>query len=321
MPLIRLFLHPKLHCPMISSRICSLFMAVVLAGLLTACFDHRSNDVAPGSSTLRQRVKSLTQELPNTTTTKVSLFSYDAQNRLASILTYQTPDSTAAPVELSVYQYNAQNGLTQLRHEVVRRAPFQPNPVELYSLSYNALGQVSGLSYANGFSLALNYNEANKLAGSRRNFQTGGLSISGGESFTFTGNNLTGLTASRNIPLRSGVDPVTTTTSAFTHDDKVNPFYGNYIIPAPYPEGFVNMTFSPRLVETYFGGVENILNLSTNNVLTKNATSVSTGVFSGTSAASTSYQYQYNANNLPTVRTTTNNGAVAETLRFAYETY
>jgi len=297
---------------MIYSRFCTQLILVVFAGLLTTCVDHRIPDITPGSTPLRQRVKSLTQELPNTSATKVSLFSYDGQNRLASILTFQAPDSTAAPVELSVYQYDAQNRLTQLRHEVVRRAPFQPNPIELYTLAYNALGQVSGVSYANGFSLVLNYNGANQLTSSSRNFQTGGLTQRGSDTFTFTGNNLTALNSPREYSDRGPGGFIGYGNSrTFTYDDRLNPFFGNYIIPAPYPEGFVNLTFGTRAVMTYFGGVDNALNLSPNNALTELISNGTTNT----------YQYQYNAANLPTVRTRTTNGTVTETLRFAYEGY
>ncbi len=285
---------------------------VVLAGLLTTCVDHRIPDIAPGSTTLRQRVKTITQQLPNTQNTEVSSFNYDTQNRLASILTFQTPDSSVAPVELSVYQYDAQNRLTQLRREIVRRAPYLPSPVELYTLTYNALGQVSGLNYANGFSLVLNYNAANQLTSSSRNFQTGGLTQRGWDAFTFTGDNLTALNSPREYSDRSAGGYIGYGNSrTFTYDDRLNPFFGNYIIPAPYPEGFVNLTGGTRAVVTYFGGVDNALTLSPHNVLTEVISDRTTHT----------YQYQYNAANLPTVRTRTTNGVVSETLRFDYEGY
>ena len=80
---------------------------VTLFGLilisLAACTDQFTLPDTPGSTTRRFRVRSLTLDLLNNLQ-KVSLFRYDGQNRLSSILTYQTPDSSVAPVEYSTYQ-------------------------------------------------------------------------------------------------------------------------------------------------------------------------------------------------------------------------
>lgn len=303
---------------MISRRLRTLLTVAVLTSLLIACSDHRTPDITPGSSTLRQRVKSITQELPNASVAKVSLFSYDVQNRLASILTFQAPDSSIAPVELSVYQYDAQNRLIQLRREVVRRAPsYSANPVESYALKYNELGQVSGLS-TGGIGLDFTYDKANRLVSSHRDFSTSGLTQDGSDKFTFAGSNLTALESYRRFSLRGpGGFLGSVDNRTFTYDDKLNPFFGNYIIPAPYPAGFRSPASSSSVI-TYFGGVDNVLNLSSNNVLTE---VISTGT-------TNTYQYQYNAANLPTVRTTTTlytkttiEAAMTETLRFGYEGY
>lgn len=294
---------------------------LVLAGSLWTCTDHLSPAVSPGSTTVRLRVKTITQELPNNLA-KVSALRYDGQGRLSSLLTYQTPDSTASEVETSIYQYDGQNRLTGLRHEaVVYPRGSQANPVEQYTYTYNGAGQVSSLSYANGFLLSFTYNGANQLATSGRQFSIPGISVSGGESFTFTGNNLTTLISARTLPLR-GPSGDTRSVITYTHDDKINPFYGVYVIPAPYPNGFVNMMFSPNTVKTYFGGLENVLNLSRNNVLTEVTNSTTTIAGNATNGTvSAAYQYEYNASNLPTVRRTTINGVLTETLRFGYESY
>ena len=64
--------------------------------------------VTPGAN--RLRVKRIEQV---TTVTTAMDFAYDGQNRLSSITGYRTPDSTAAPVERTHYQYDAQNRLAQ----------------------------------------------------------------------------------------------------------------------------------------------------------------------------------------------------------------
>lgn len=285
---------------------------VLLAGGLFTCSDHRFPDITPGSSTSRLRVKSLTNELPNNLA-KVSSFQYDAQGRLASIITYQTPDSSVSDVEYINYQYDGQNRLTQVGHTAVlfpRNS--QPNRVESYEYQYTAGGLVSGLTHSPGelgFILNFSYNSAGKLTGVLRRYATGGLQIQGADAFTFTGNNLTAATISRTIIARGGPPMTSTFSRTFTHDDKVNPFYGSYIIPAAFPDGFVNPRFSPGLMYTYFGGIDNLLNLSQNNPLNS--------YFNG----DLTYQYQYNAANLPTVRITTANSMTTETLRFEYESY
>lgn len=295
-----------------------LFLLMV-AGL-SACLDHRTPVVTPGSNTTRLRVKALTLELPDNLA-KVSSFRYDAQGRLGSILTYQTPDSTASEIEFSNYQYDGQNRMTGLRREAVLfPRGSRPNAVEQYSYAYDASGRVISIDNNPGFTLGLGYNGTGQLAGASRSFRTGGLSISGSDSFTFTGNNLSGyqsgftVTAMGGPPFSGGGS-----SNRYTHDDKINPFYGVLIIPAPAPDGFINLAFSPRVAVTYFGGTDNVLNLSQNNVLTETPLR--------TSADLVTYQYQYNAANLPTVRVkritspAPNNSVRVEVLRFEYESY
>ncbi|QJW90151.1 hypothetical protein HNV11_12575 [Spirosoma taeanense] len=298
-----------------------LLIGLLLAGSLAACFDHRDLTVTPGSSASRLRVKSITMELPNNLA-KVSQFRYDAQNRLSSILTYQTPDSSISEIEYSNYQYDAQNRLTRLHHEaVLYPRGSQPNRVEQYDYLYNTAGQVSQLTHSPGepgYVLGFNYNSAGQLTSSGRFYSTGGLQVQGLDVFTFSGKNLTADSNRTTIIAKGGPAIPSSGTTRFTYDDKVNPFYGVYVIPAPYPNGFVNPRFSPSAIYTYFGGIDNALNLSQNNVLT----SVPNG-----GGRTFTYQYQYNAQNLPTmrIRTTTysppNSTVEVETLRFEYESY
>lgn len=317
------------------SRLLIYLMFFSVVGVVLSCSDHRIPAVTPGSTTTRLRVKTLTQELPDNKA-KVSSFRYDAQGRLSSILTYQTPDSTASVIEYSTYQYDGQNRLTGLRREVVLHPRGSgPNPVEQYIYSYNAAGQVSGISYLNGGdggSLALVYNSDNQLVRGTGAFPIllTGFTFMESFQFTFTGKNLVNSNKQNNVFTRGGPVITVTTAKTFAHDNKVNPFYGVYVIPAPYVDRFINTASAPGSPYTYFGGVDNVLNLSQNNVLTEVFTSSSSN--SGTPTGppftmSTTYQYQYNAADLPTVRTKTspfpdpNTGLTVETLRFEYESY
>jgi len=153
------------------------------------------------------------------------------------------------------------------------------------------------------------------LQSARRFFATGGLTINGGDTFTFTGANLTNYTVSYTVAGHGGpAGPPSSLTRAYTYDTNTNPFYGTTVIPAPYPNGYVNLASAPGSVVTYFGGVDNVLNLSPANVLTETASTGETNT----------YQYQYNAAGLPTTRTRTTTGSgtnSTQTLQFGYEAY
>lgn len=297
-----------------------IYLTFLLVGGLSACTDHRVPAVTPGSTTTRLRVKTLTLDLPDNKA-KVSAFRYDGQGRLSSILTYQTPDSTVSVIEYNNYQYDGQNRLTQLRREVFGNPRTDPPGVEQYEYSYNAAGQVSGLLYRSRgeliFTVGLGYTATNLLSGNGKRFIIPGIDYRETNGFVFTGNNPTTINKSITVIARGGPPMTSSSTATLTYDDKANPFYGVYVIPAPFPSGFANPTFGPNfIVDTYFGGVDNALNLGKNNVLTQGG---------GTPQGGTAlYQYQYNAADLPTVRVrTTTVGAVAtvQTLRFEYESY
>lgn len=296
----------KTHYPLLKS----LFFLSVLAGVLS-CTDHRIPEVTPGAG--RLRVKTITQQVTNSASVStVSAFSYDGQGRLSLITAYQIPDSTVAPVEKTVYQYDPQNRLMQVQHSVVRRG----SNSEAYFLTYNGAGQLSQLLNApSTFSITPNYNAANQPTGYGKAIGVGGLQSSGGGSLTFTGNNLTLASETFSVS-RSGGSPSAppvysrSISTTYTFDNKINPFYGVFIIPAPgvFLPSAGSASFGPFY--TLYGGIDNSFNLSQNNVLSAvNA--------SGT----TTYAYTYNASNLPTSRITTTGGNVAETLRFDYEPY
>ena len=281
------------------------------------CFDHRNTPVAPGETTARLRVKTITQELPDNKSW-ISQFSYDGQNRLALILAFQTPDSTVARVERTTYQYDGNNLLTQAQRRIVTRQPLSPLREATYTYRYNSIGQVVSLIHApSDRQLSFgSYSADGKPSSYSRPGSLSGLIISGGGSFTFTGSNLT--MHSERFSVRRLGDPPSAPDygysfqRTFTHDDRINPFYGVFIIPAPGVDpGGAFPGYANAFTDTYFGGTDNVLTLSPNNVLTQVTTNNSTTV----------YQYQYNGANLPTRRITAVEGSVTQTLNFTYETY
>lgn len=295
-----------------------------LAGWLTGCSEQRVIDPNPGTPT-RYRVNTITQELPDNVA-KVSVLRYDAQGRLSTIKTYQTPDSTVAEVMNSVYLYDAQNRLTQLRRERIPYPRSQSGPnnaVEQYIYLYNESGLVSQIQYINGLSWSYTYDANKQLVSSSGGYSHPRFSIQGAIQYTFTGKNLTKTTGGTGIryqgmPSGMSSDFPGITSATYTHDDKINPFYGTSVIPSAL-SGFVNILYGPTTPNALFGGTDNVLTLSQNNVLSE------------TPEASTretiTYQYQYNTANLPTLRIKTitapaPNGTVTkETVRFEYESY
>ncbi len=281
------------------------------------CIDHRNPSITPGATDVRLRVKTITEELPGNKSW-ISQFSYDGQNRLASILAFQTPDSTVARVERTTYQYDGNNLLTQAQRRIVTRQSFSPLSEETYTYTYNSIGQVAFLAHApSATQLSFSsYSADGKPSSYSRPFQLSGLITSGGGSFTFTGSNLT-MQSDRLSIRRSGDSPSSpdfgySFQRTFTHDDRINPFYGVFIIPAPGVDpGGALSGGANAFTNTYYGGTDNVLTLSPNNVLTQVTTNSTTTV----------YQYQYNGANLPTRRITTVDGSVTQTLNFTYETY
>lgn len=288
---------------MLSTRLIAWLLGVTAAAYALSCTDRLDPDTPPDPG--RLRVKTLTQALSNNVA-RVSLFSYDAQGRLSLIIAYQTPDSTVAPVENTSYQYDVQNRLTRVQRTTVRRG----SNSETYTYSYNDAGQVFTLSHSpSTFIITPTYTTASQPSGYSKTIQVSGLSANGGGTFTFTGNDLT-LVTERFTVTRSGGPAVpvfsSSTSTTYTFDDKINPFYGVFIIPAPgvFGPAPVSGSFGPYY--TYYGGIDNLFNLSQNNVL---------------SGGERTYSYTYNSANLPTRRITTLGGASVETLSYAYETY
>lgn len=293
-----------------------LYLTILLSGGLSGCLDHRIPSISPGLPVSRLRVKSLTYEAPDNRT-YVSRFGYDGQGRLSSLDSYQTPDSSVDGIVRGLYSYDNQNRLTRLQR--VNKTGL----TESYNYSYNVAGQVSQISHSGGLTWNYGYTEANQLSTASLFYSHPRFSIQGSLKFTFTGNNLTQTTGGTGIRYQGMPDGTSTgfpgvTGATFTHDDKLNPFYGVFVIPSPLP-GFSNVLSSPTTPSALVGGIDNVISLSQNNVLTETPVSEYMGKIA--------YQYQYNAANLPTVRiktTTTpppNAGVTVETLRFEYESY
>ncbi|GAB3755333.1 hypothetical protein GCM10028817_23300 [Spirosoma pomorum] len=82
--------------------------------------------------------------------------------------------------------------------------------------------------------------------------------------------------------------------TTYTFDDRLNPFYGVFIIPAPGVfHSFAGAgSFGPYY--TLYGGTDNLFNLSRNNVLS-----------AVTANGTITYSYTYNSSSLPISRITT----------------
>lgn len=286
---------------------------LLLIGGLYSCLDHRLPVITPGSNQLRVKTiiqQSINQQAtPGSSVSVVSAFSYDNQNRISSILAYQLPDSTAAPVEKTIYQYDTQSRLTKVKHSDVRVA----SRSETYTLTYEA-GNLSGIrNDPSTFGISTTYDATNHPANFTKSVvPLGGLQFSDSGSFTYTGNNLTA-SIEKVLFIRLGEPrPLAdyTVNTTYTYDDKLNPFYGAFIVPAlgSYQPGLLQ---GGGVASTLYGGIDNRLNFSQNNVLS----AVSDG------GTTTTYAYTYNAANLPTTRLTTTGGGVTEIRRFEYEPY
>lgn len=142
----------------------SLFILALLVVLFSSCTDH-----VPGDPSARYRVKSLTRILPdNNGISNISALQYDSENRLISILAYQTPDSTANLIGRTSYEYDNQNRLSLVKRSV------QPFGSEEYRYTYNSAWQLGPLDYNAGngeiYQVTYRYN-GTKLESSLRKFE------------------------------------------------------------------------------------------------------------------------------------------------------
>lgn len=202
-----------------------------LAGLLLAigfmgCTDYRLPTFRLGANEPREKV--VTQELSGNRAL-VSLLRYDSQNRLQSITTYQSPDSSVAPVEVSVYEYDNQNRLVKLSHDVIRRANLGTTS-QIYTYGYSEAGQESEITYTKKdsrgglWSVGLRYDTAPEMTVAERAELEGG----GYSAFRFMGDNLAlvsemGQASGKSTPYANSMGSAPT-----------SPFSGTFVIPAHF---------------------------------------------------------------------------------------
>jgi hypothetical protein len=288
---------------------------LTVALLAQACQDHMVNPTQPGAPSLRLRVKSLTEDLPNNAA-KITTFSYDSQGRLSALVAYQTPDSSQANVERSTYQYDGQNRLVRQQRQIIAR----PNTrdltvpyVEAHQFSYNGVSQVSEIRFLFNYApfnqlgvyiadpsllnspnslsqlATLRYDQTGQLAGMTKvnYFQGSPALISTANTYSYAGKDLI---SANTVTFQNGVQ-FSNVTNTLTYDTQTNPFYGSYV------------------VGRYFGGIgdffQNLSTLSPHNI---------------TKLDGVSYRYDYNSSGLPTVRYTYSDKLI-QTLRFTYESY
>ena len=305
-------------------------IGLLLAGALFACSDHPLYPVTPGLSAERLRVKTITHLIGlHQNQQKVSLFRYDSQGRLSSITAYLLPDSSLGPVERNTYQYDAQNRLIQ-HQRVITRPAFYGGTIEQHLVSYNNAGQLSEIRYFNDtdspgtpiltFTATPGFTNSNKLQSYQKVlsptfFQSppsdvrirSELLLS---NVTFTGDNLTAY--HRQFITNDLGSFISTVDSdqTLTYDNKINPFYGFYIIPQPSGT-IINIRERFFSTEAYYGGLDNLFNLSRNNVLSEESTNA---------PSITTYEYTYNAANLPTTQTIRRTNFLQK-IAFEYESY
>ena len=302
---------------MITNRLFVYLTGLLLAAGLTRCADHR--DLEPKPERLRVNMLTHTRsDAPGIQ--KRSVFSYDAQGRLSTILAYQLPDSTLVPVEHNTYQYDALNRLTRHRRQFYQRTLILPDtlPVLRYEeeeFVYGPTGPPTQLLYSNNaggggplwYTVDLGYsNETGKLvtARQRMTFTNFGVGYHVYRTLTFTGDNISSVDTDYSLCVKSTCSTGLTTTP-YTYDDKINPFFGIQVIPDPTGRT-VNVLSGNLATSDYYGGVDNLYNLSRNNTL---------------SEGGTVYTYTYNSAGLPTRRSTTDRFGLTNTLTFDYETY
>ncbi|MCF0056072.1 hypothetical protein [Dyadobacter sp. CY356] len=274
---------------------------VLLFTFFLSCTDH----LPPQSL----RVKSITQTLPNSNgITNITEFNYDNAGRLSNLKSYQLPDSNAAVRSRTIYTYDGNNMLLAVTRN------FSDLKTESYQFGYNQAGKVNKLDYSaladDVYKMTFQYS-GNMLTGSERKFNFSSVSYIKSVLYNFPGNNLGSVSSVTTFT--KNVSSITNSESEYTYDDQVNPFYGNFIIPAP--NGPARPSQGNFNYYTYYGGIDNFLSLSKNNIRSE-----SIGDYQAT------YDYTYNGQGLPLTRVTKkkngqNESYIDETLEYVYETY
>ena len=233
--------------PMNTSWLCKWIACLLLISGFSGCTNFPFPTVALGPD--QQKVKVVTQELSGNTAL-VSVFKYDNTKRLRSIITYQTPDSTIAPVESSLYEYDSLNRLLRLKHDVIRRDNLGTMS-QIYTYSYDQTGEPAEIKYTKTdgmgglWSVGLVYGSSRQLVEDIEPSSLSDFTTQESSTFTFMGSHLT---LSKKVNYMSEKSD---STNAI--DSNIKPFYGRFVIPAHfnlpmYPVRLPSITHTPTLV-------------------------------------------------------------------------
>ena len=286
----------------------SMFILVLVFSFVLSCTDHLPPNPLPN----QQRIKSITQILPQADgATFISNFTYNAQNQVEFIRSSPVPASIPGKRATTHYSYDINKNISEV-HRTFNDGPAE----ERYVYTIGSLGQITQLNYNGGgsevYNMIFNYN-GQQLQNSSRRFTTSGISYRQDIVYHFGGQNLS--SADYTTTLIRDIPSVGTSTLTFAYDDKINPFFGMPVIPAP------NEAPKPSMGNfnyyTFSGGLDNLLYLNHNNVLSAKSSTL----------AEINYQYTYNSDGLPLTRNTIRKTTpqvqplIEETLVFEYETY
>jgi len=289
----------------------SRFTAIILCAAFMLAYNSCTDHQIPEES--QWRVKSLTRTLPdNPGINFISRFSYGPEGKITSIFTYQTPDSISSPTEKSVYQYDNSGNLLQMERTL------SSSQSERYVYNYDPSGRVSSISYTGApndfYDMTFTYDGSGKLKTSKRSFHFfSAFSFDQQNTYSFSYENLSSVNSKttffKAIPQTSEVNTI------FVYDGHKNPFYGNFIIPAPVKIASpITGNFGHY---TYYGGVDNLFHLSKNNLVSSNIKGLS----------QTNYVYTYHVSGMPASRITLHKAmldqpeVLQETLYYEYEKY
>lgn len=238
---------------------CTFFVALAFVLTFGSCTDHQ----VPEES--RWRVKSLSRVLPDKPGIKyISQFTYDPAGKIAAIFTYQTPDSINSPTEKSVYFYDNAGRLFQMERTL------SSSGSERYAYHYDQWENVSSINYTAApkdyYDMTFSYDGSGKLMTSKRTFSFfSDLSFEQLNTYSFSNDSLSAVNSK--TTLMKGVTPQSSeVNSILAYDGHKNPFFGNHIIPAP--GGLASPTTTGIFgYYTYYGGIDNLLHLSKNNLV------------------------------------------------------
>lgn len=293
----------------------SLFKIVFLTIMLVGVLSFKNHcTYGPG----RLRIKSITGNKPYLKNT-ISVFQYEEHGRLSTVTSYQIPDSSSGTIEKSSYQYNSQGQLIEFKKRVFLHEGSMKEYFVLFTYTYDSEGRISSFTSFHSnqgrgrqFTKTFKYDLLNRISGSAITPtlpEHNELRYKQFNDLAYTGDNVTSNMYSEShyegTTISSGYGKI-----IYAFDTNVNPFYGFPIIPAPG-------SFSGQFYEFY--SFDNLLSLSKNNLLSikLDNENKSTNMYVST----ITYAYTYNAQKMPTSRTTTINGKTDEKLTFVYESY